>query len=123
MRARKQIAADSIEVVKREKVVGYEMSLMSQDELMELLGMTKVFLPPQCVPLSNLVIFLFSMHLEREKGEDLSLGDWVREYKKEMLASGMTTTYPCFFFREGLATGRSIDRTDTHHACVFTIAF
>ena len=45
MRARTQIAADSIEIVKREKVVGYEMSLMSQDELMELLGMTKVFLP------------------------------------------------------------------------------
>ena len=37
-----QIAADSIEIVRREKVVGYEMSLMSQDELMELLGMTKV---------------------------------------------------------------------------------
>ena len=53
MRARKQIAADSIEIVKREKVVGYEMSLMSQDELMELLGMTKVFLPPYFVPLSK----------------------------------------------------------------------
>jgi hypothetical protein len=39
---REQIAADSIEIVRREKVVGYEMSLMSQDELMELLGMTKV---------------------------------------------------------------------------------
>jgi len=37
-----QIAADSIEISRREKVVGYEMSLMSQDELMELLGMTKV---------------------------------------------------------------------------------
>mmetsp|Transcript_8795 Transcript_8795/g.17581 ORF Transcript_8795/g.17581 Transcript_8795/m.17581 type:complete len:223 (+) Transcript_8795:30-698(+) len=37
-----QIAADAIEIVKREKVVGYEMSLMSQDELMELLGMTKI---------------------------------------------------------------------------------
>lgn len=44
-----QIAADSIEIVRREKVVGYEMSLMSQDELMELLGMTKVcrLTPPQ----------------------------------------------------------------------------
>lgn len=37
-----QIAADSIEIARREKVVGYEMSLMSQDELMELLGMTKI---------------------------------------------------------------------------------
>lgn len=37
-----QIAADAIDIVKREKVVGYEMSLMSQDELMELLGMTKI---------------------------------------------------------------------------------
>ena len=53
MRARTQIAADSIEIVKREKVVGYEMSLMSQDELMELLGMTKVCLPAKCVPLSK----------------------------------------------------------------------
>ena len=70
MRARTQIAADSIEIVKREKVVGYEMSLMSQDELMELLGMTKVFLPPERVPLSS-SCSLVSMHLEREKGEDL----------------------------------------------------
>ena len=41
-KVREQIAADAIEIVRREKVVGYEMSLMSQDELMELLGMTKV---------------------------------------------------------------------------------
>jgi hypothetical protein len=80
------------------------------------------FCPPNVFPCQNLVIFLFSMHLEREKGENLSHGDWEREYNQEMLASGMTTTYPCFFFREGLATGRSIDRTDTHHACVCTIA-
>ena len=39
-----QIAADAIDIVKREKVVGYEMSLMSQDELMELLGMTNDYI-------------------------------------------------------------------------------
>lgn len=47
-----QIATDTIEIARREKVVGYELSLMSQDELMELLGMTKVMqlqhLPPTC---------------------------------------------------------------------------
>lgn len=37
-----QIATDTIEIARREKVVGYELSLMSQDELMELLGMTKI---------------------------------------------------------------------------------
>ena len=54
------------------------------------------------------------MHLEREKGEDLSHGDWEREYKKEMLASGMTTTYPCFFFAKAWPLGdRSIGLTHT----------
>mmetsp|Transcript_9930 Transcript_9930/g.23198 ORF Transcript_9930/g.23198 Transcript_9930/m.23198 type:complete len:229 (-) Transcript_9930:140-826(-) len=37
-----QIATVAIDTVKRERVVGYEMSLMTQEEMMELLGMTKI---------------------------------------------------------------------------------
>eukprot|EP00284_Hemiselmis_tepida_P006509 CAMPEP_0174928728 /NCGR_PEP_ID=MMETSP1355-20121228/25625_1 /TAXON_ID=464990 /ORGANISM="Hemiselmis tepida, Strain CCMP443" /LENGTH=230 /DNA_ID=CAMNT_0016174903 /DNA_START=42 /DNA_END=734 /DNA_ORIENTATION=+ len=37
-----QIATLSIETVKRERVVGYELSLMTQEEMMELLGMAKI---------------------------------------------------------------------------------
>jgi len=37
-----QVAAHSIEIVRREEVIGHEISLMSHVELMELLDMTKV---------------------------------------------------------------------------------
>ena len=63
--------------MKREKVVGYEMSLMSQDELMELLGMTKVFLPPQFVPLSkfgHLPVLHAPRKRERRESQSWRLG-------------------------------------------------